>query len=226
MVFPAIHLARPYVRARVTWYPVVTLCPIPHVPAIHLTRQSAFYGHPGHISSRDGIDLCPSSDPTPSRQHSRAHPLARCFAGRPPEGHLIDTDLPHTAVRARLVPRLSSSCNSSGKAIGLPGPSRAYQLARWHRFVSIERREPLQTALQGTFARAMLCRKITEDQRPATHGPQSPVSARLGPVKARPYAFLQFIWHPNRPSRALQGTFRFQVEPNCAHLDAFREPTA
>ena len=28
-------------------------------------------------------------------------------------------------------------------------------------------------ALQGTFARAMISRKITEDQRPATHGPQS-----------------------------------------------------
>ena len=119
-----------------------------------------------------------------------------------------------------------TSCNSSGTRIGLPGPSRAYQLARWHRFVSIERLEPLQTALQGTFARAMISRKITEDQRPATHGPQSPVSARLGPVKARPYAFLQFIWYQNRPSRPLQGTFRFQVEPNCAHLDAFREPTA
>ena len=38
--------------------------------------------------------------------------------------------------------------------------------------------------------------------------------------------FLQFTWHPNRPSRALQGTFRFQVEPNCAHLDLFRELTA
>ena len=38
--------------------------------------------------------------------------------------------------------------------------------------------------------------------------------------------FLQFTWHPNRPSRALQGIFRFQVEPNCAHLDLFRELTA
>ena len=49
-----------------------------------------------------------------------------------------------------------TSCNSPGTRIGLPGPSRAYQLARWHRFVSIEHREPLQTALQGTFARAMI----------------------------------------------------------------------
>ena len=112
-----------------------------------------------------------------------------------------------------------TSCNSSDTRIGLPDPSRAYQLARWCRFVSIAHREPLQTALQGTFARAMISRKITEDQRPATHGPQSPVSAQT-------LAFLQFIWHPNRPSRALQGTFRFQVEPNCAHLDPFREPTA
>ena len=93
-----------------------------------------------------------------------------------------------------------TSCNSPGTRIGLPGPSRAYQLARWHRFVSIERPEPRQTALQSTFARAMISRKITEDQRPSTHGPQSPVSART-------LAFLKFIWHPNRPSSALQGTF-------------------
>ena len=210
MVFPAIHLRRPYVRARVTWYPVVTLCPIPHVPAIHLARQSALYGPLGHIRSRDGIDLCPSSAANPSRHHSRTHRLARCFAGRPPEGHLTDTDLPHTAVRARLVPNPSRSCNSSDTAIAIlgasrpyrlarcfagrspndielphkalrarlvPGPtlscnssdiaiailrvSRAYPLARWHRFVSIERRDPLQTALQGISARAMFCRKAT-----------------------------------------------------------------
>ena len=89
-----------------------------------------------------------------------------------------------------------TSCNSPGTRIGLPEPSRAYQLARWCRFVSIAHREPLQTALQGTFARAMISRKITEDQRPATHGPQSPVSARS-------LAFLQFIWQGNRHSTGL-----------------------
>ena len=109
------------------------------------------------------------------------------------------------------------SCNSSSTRIGLPGPSRAYQLARWHRFVSIERLEPLQTALQGTFARAMISRKITEDQRPATHGPQSPVSARLGPVKARPYAFLQFTWQGNRHSKGLQGISARAMVPICVH---------
>ena len=57
---------------------------IPRFPAIHLSRQSPFYGPPRHIGSRDGIDLCPSSDPNPSRQHSRAHPLARWFTGRIP----------------------------------------------------------------------------------------------------------------------------------------------
>ena len=65
-------------------------------------------------------------------------------------------NLPRTAVSARLVPRLSSSCNSSGKAIAILRDCRAYSLARWHRFVSIAHREPLQTALQGTFARAMI----------------------------------------------------------------------
>ena len=51
--------------------------PVPHFPAIHLSRQSPFYGPPGHIDSRDGIDLCTSSAANPSRQHSRAYPLAR-----------------------------------------------------------------------------------------------------------------------------------------------------
>ena len=46
-------------------------------PKNHLTRQSPFYGTAGHIRSRGGIDLCPSGTANPSRQHSRAHPLAR-----------------------------------------------------------------------------------------------------------------------------------------------------
>ena len=104
--------------------------PLPHFPAIHLTRQSPFYKPPGHIGSRDGIDLCSSSTANPSRQRSRAHRLARCFAGRPPEGHLTDTDLPHTAVRARLVPGPTLSCNSSGTAIAIPRVSKAHPLAR------------------------------------------------------------------------------------------------
>ena len=80
-----------------------------------------------------------------------------------------------TSVRARILKFLSKpsptpiyypqvfasalSRNSSDKAIAIPRDSRAHPLARWHRFVSIERREPLQTALQGTSARAMVCRK-------------------------------------------------------------------
>ena len=88
--------------------------PLSPFPAIHLTRQSPFYGPPGHIDSRDGINLCPSSDPNPSRQHSKAHPLAR-----------------------------------------------------WHRFVSIGHREPLQTALQGTLTRAMVCRKKHSFAKPS-----------------------------------------------------------
>ena len=101
-------------------------------PAIHLARQSPFHGPPGHIRSRDGINLCPSSDPNPSRQHSRAYRLARWFAGRTPTCH---------AQPCR--PRIPLSCNSSDKAIAIPRASRAYPLARWHRFVSIERPEPL-----------------------------------------------------------------------------------
>ena len=83
---------------------------------------------PGHIGSRDVLQ----------------------------EDRRPDTELPHTALRARLVRRPTLSCNSPGTRIGLPGPSRANPPARWHRFVSIERREPLQTALQGTLARAVI----------------------------------------------------------------------
>ena len=60
---------------------------LPRFLAIHLAPQSPFYGPPGHIDSRDGVNLCPSSVANPSRQHSRAHPLARWFAGRSPTGN-------------------------------------------------------------------------------------------------------------------------------------------
>ena len=82
---------------------------------------------------------------------------------------------------------------SSGTAIAILGACRAHRLARWHRFVSIERSEPLQPALQGTFARAMIRRKT----------PNLPRTA----VSALFHAFLQFIWHGNRHSTGLQGTF-------------------
>ena len=81
----------------------------------------------------------------------RAHPLARWFAGR--------SSTCHTRPCRPCIPL---SCNSSDKAIAIPRASRAHPLARWHQFVSIERREPLQTSLQGTSARAMVCRKITD----------------------------------------------------------------
>ena len=94
---------------------------LPRFPAIHLAPQSPFYGPPGHIRLRDGIDLCPPSTANPSRQHSRAHPLAR-----------------------------------------------------GHRFESIVRREPLQTALQGISARAMIGRKATGRPRTCHARPSEP----------------------------------------------------
>ena len=135
------------------------------------------------------------------------------------------SDRPHTALRARLVlgwarskPVPTLSCNSPGKAIAILRASRAYQLARWHRFVSIEHREPLRTALQGTFARAMISRKITEEHRPATHGRQSPVSART-------LAFLKFTWQGNRHFTGLQGIFARAMASICIHR-APRTPPA
>ena len=76
-----------------------------------------------------------------------------------------------TSVRARILKFLSKpsptpiyypqvfasalSCNSSDKAIAILRDCRAHPFARWHRFVSIGHREPLQTALQGTLTHAM-----------------------------------------------------------------------
>ena len=110
---------------------------------------------------------------------SRAHPLARwhrfvSIERRQPLQTALQgisaramifrksADLPRTVLRARLVPRPTLSCNSSGTAIAIPRASKAHRPARWHRFVSIERCQPLQTALQGTSARAMFCRKIAD----------------------------------------------------------------
>ena len=56
--------------------------------------------------------------------------------------------------------------------------------------------------------------------------PQSSLDKFSAGLMLSNLAFVKFTWHPNRPSRALQGTFRFQVEPNWAHLDLIRELTA
>ena len=64
---------------------------------IDRTPRTPLDNAPGHIRSRDGIDLCPSSDANPSRQHSKAYPLARCFAGSSSN----DMEQPRTALRAR-----------------------------------------------------------------------------------------------------------------------------
>ena len=119
------------------------------------------------------------------------------------EDHRPATDLPHKAVRARLVPSPPLFCNSSGTAIAILGASRAHPPARWHRFVSIERREPLQTSLQGTSARAMISRK----------NPDLPHTA----VRARSLVFLQFICHGNRHSTGLQGTSARAMASICVH---------
>ena len=94
---------------------------------------------------------------------SRTHRLARCFAGRTPTCHAQPS-----------APGPTRSCNSPGTAIAILGAYRAHQLARWHRFVSIERPEPLQTSLQGISARAMVCRKITDLPRTCHTRPSEP----------------------------------------------------
>ena len=95
------------------------------------------------------------------------------------------------------------SCNPSDKAIAFLRASRAHPLAQWHQFVSIERPKPLQTALQGTSTRAMVCRKITDLPHTAVQALHSP--------------FLQFIWHGNRHSTGLQGTLTRAMASICVH---------
>ena len=146
----------------------------------------------GHLRPRDGTDLCPSSTANPSRHRSRAHQLARWFAGRSPTCHTRPCR-----------PCIPLSCNSSGKAIAFLGACRAHRLARWHRFVSIEHSKPLQTSLQGTSARAMFCRK----------NPNQPRTA----VSALFHAFSQIIWHGNRYSTGLQGISARAMASICVH---------
>ena len=130
---------------------------------------------PGHISSRDVLL----------------------------EDRRTATDLPRKAVRALLLPGLSSSYNSSDKLIAILRASRAHPLARWHRFVSIERREPLQTALQGILTSAMFCRKIADLPRTA--------------LRAGSHTFLQFTWQGNRHSTGFQGTSARAMASICVH---------
>ena len=86
----------------------------------------------------------------------RVHPLARWFAGRSSTCH---------AQPCR--PCIPLSCNSSCTPIAFLRASRAHPLARWHQFVSIERPKPLQTALQGISARAMVCRRKNSFAKPS-----------------------------------------------------------
>ncbi len=156
---------------------------------VHRATQTSPDSTPRHIRSRDDLQ----------------------------EGHRTDTELPRTAVIARLVPSPTLTCNSSGTAIAIPRTYRAHPPARWHRFVSIERREPLQTALQGTSARAMVFRKSADLPRTA-------VRARLvhGPYRAHPLARwhrFESIERPEPLQTALQGTSaRAMIFRNSADL--------
>ena len=94
-------------------------CPIPRFPAIHLTKQSTFYGPPGHICSRDDLQ----EEPQPAT-HSRQCPIPRF-----PANHLTRQSpfyVPPGHIRSRdgidLCP--SSTANPSRQH------SRAYLLAR------------------------------------------------------------------------------------------------
>ena len=123
-----------------------------------------------HTAVRARLEPCPTLSCNSSGtaiaipRASRAFRLARWFAGRTLTCHAQPS-----------APGPTRSCNSPGTAIAILGAYRAHQLARWHRFVSIERPEPLQTSLQGISARAMVCRKITDLPRTCHTRPSEPV---------------------------------------------------
>ena len=122
-------------------------------------------------SSRDGISLFPLSVGTPSGHACRALCLARWFAGTPPMCHPRPSEPDH-----------AHSCNSSAVPIAILGHFRAQRLARWNQFVSIERRYTVQTRLQGTMPRSMICQNSTN----------VPPTA----FRARSHPLVKFIWHP------------------------------
>ena len=49
---------------------------------VHRAPRTPLDIAPGHIGSRDGTVFCPSSTANPSRHRSKAHSLARWFAGK------------------------------------------------------------------------------------------------------------------------------------------------
>ena len=90
---------------------------------VHRAPRTPLACTPGHIDSRDGTDLCPSSAANPSRQRSRAHPLARCFAGRSPNCHGPATHGPQSPVSARTLKFLQFICHGNRHSTGLQGIS-------------------------------------------------------------------------------------------------------
>ena len=148
-------------------------------PAIHLTRQSRFYGSAGHIRSRDGIDLCPSSTANPSRYRSRAHPLARWFAGRSPTCHRPAIHSPQSLVSARALAFLQFIWQGNRRSTGLQGTS-----ARAMASICVHR---AQQTPPGIVTGHIGSRDVLqEDRRTDTHSPQSSVGVWS-------HAFLQFI---------------------------------
>ena len=123
---------------------------------------------------------------------SENHAANLRFAGRIPTCHAQPS-----------VPYSTLSRKSSGTAIAILGACRAHLLARCDRFVSIEHSKPLQASLQGTYARAVICRK----------NPNLPRTA----VSALFHAFPQFIWQGNRHFTGLQGIFARAMASICVH---------
>ena len=78
-------------------------------------------------------------------------------------------------------------------AITVPG--EFHEASSRGRLIDRAQRTPLDSTLGHIRSRD----NFQEEPRPATHGPQSPVSAQA-------HIFLQFIWHGNRRSTGLQRT--------------------
>ena len=120
-----------------------------------------------------------------------------------PEDRRPDTDLPRTALRARSHTFLQFIWHPNRPSRALQGTSACAMAS-----ICVHRatRTPLDIASGHIHSRDGL----QEDHRPATGLPRTA-------LRAWSHTFLQFIWHPNRPSRALQGTSACAMASICVH---------
>ena len=145
---------------------------------VHRATRTPPDSTPGHIRSRDDL----------------------------PEDRRPDTELPHTALRARSHTFLQFIWHPNR-------PSRALQGTSACAMASICVHRAPRTSPDSTPRHIRSRDDLPEDRRPDTDLPRTA-------LRARSHTFLQFIWHGNRHSTGLHGTSARAMASICVH----REP--